>query len=66
MDQNIAKNYIVDVGDADAISEAIQKQKVNPTNLTEEKFANFSTPDILCVALNICCHPLICQKITSD
>lgn len=28
MDQNISKNYVVDVGDSDAIAEAINKQKV--------------------------------------
>lgn len=29
MDQNVAKNHVVDVGDADAIVVAINKQKVN-------------------------------------
>lgn len=29
MDQNIAKNYHVDVGDTEAITEAINKQKVS-------------------------------------
>lgn len=28
LDKNMAKNYSIDVGDADAINEAINKQKV--------------------------------------
>lgn len=41
MSQNMAKNYHVDVGDTEAITEAINKQKVNIHVILITKFISF-------------------------
>lgn len=41
LDQNMAKNYLVDVGDHEAITEAISKQKVSNSRKEFEKFKSF-------------------------
>lgn len=62
MDQNIAKNYIVDVADTDVISEAIQKQKVKFTKkLCETLYDLF-----LVLLWTYPRHPLIFQKPSFD
>lgn len=61
MDQNISKNYIVDVGDTDAISEGIQKQKVNKLAWILKESLRTFLRSTLCFVLNICRDPLNCQ-----